>query len=125
MVRRPFVRRTVAFLALLGVVAMPSEVLTPDVHDGDFGRSVSVLTAEDAGAPTSRAPEQGPDLPSSNDQAPGHTSHAEHCGHAHVFVLAPAPSCPAQTALPVVALRGLTVLPASVPRSPEQRPPIA
>ncbi|MHB0962526.1 MAG: hypothetical protein ACYC5V_04855 [Gemmatimonadaceae bacterium] len=115
------VRRAVAFIALLGVIAMPAEATSPDLGDGGAGPAKSLATAVDQGTATHH--EHGPS--SSHTPAPGHSTHVEHCGHSHVFTRATLPSTSAETAPPVVALSGLTSIPDSVPQSPAQRPPIA
>ena len=121
---RPLFRRTVAFIALFGVIAMPAEAMSPDVGDSDTAPTTSLTAAVDPGAATSHESGQHPES-SSHRQLPGHSTHVEHCGHSHVLILAPLPSGRPETTLPAAALSGSTVVPASVSQSPDQRPPIA
>ncbi|MBI3568102.1 MAG: hypothetical protein HY084_07875 [Gemmatimonadetes bacterium] len=116
-------RRTVAFVALFGVFAMPAEALSPDVHDGDAGPT-NVATAIVPGAAPSHelVHRSGPSLPHS--PAPGHSTHVEHCDHSHVLSPTPLPSVAAD-AMRLAVTRGSPLIPASVPQRPDQRPPIA
>ncbi|MHB8837825.1 MAG: hypothetical protein ACYC7F_02610 [Gemmatimonadaceae bacterium] len=122
---RQVFRRAVAVLALLGLVAMPAETMSPDIHDGDAAVSTSTAAASMADEATGHAVGQDRDGSPAESPAPGHSTHVEHCGHAHVFVQATPIACATDAGLPEVELSGMTGIPASVPRSPEQRPPIA
>lgn len=104
-----------AVTALLGAFATAGEAALPDVHDGDSSRAVSVSAAGSSELSAPAAP-QAP--------VPCHSTHVEHCGHSHlVLVAAPASFVPSHSRVkdsPTLA----AIAPASVPRAPEQRPPI-
>lgn len=113
-------RRGAALFALVCVVAMPFELMVPDVHDADVAATL-VVSMSDQGHP----PANASDTPEERVPLPSHSGHVDHCTHAHVLGLGFAdatlqasvadsrvPDAPSQTLL-------------SVSRPPHRRPPIA
>ena len=113
-------RRVAALFALLCVAAMPFELLAPDVHDAD-GIAASVLGGGDQGhRGTNPSGEPADRIP-----LPTHSTHVDHCAHAHLAGLIAAEVTPqssvARSSVPDTPSQRLL----SVSAPPHQRPPIA
>lgn len=114
-------RRVAALFALLCIVAMPFELLVPDVHDADGIAAAQVVGASDEGNPAT-SPRGVPDDPA---PLPTHSTHVDHCTHAHLAGLG-TPDATAQSPMArsrVPDAQSLKLLSLSVP--PRKRPPIA
>ena len=114
-------RRVAALFALLCIVAMPFELLMPDVHDADGVAAAQVVGAGDEGnpAPSPRS------VPDDSEPLPTHSTHVDHCTHAHLAGLR---TPDATTESPVARSRvpdAPSRRPLSVSVPPRKRPPIA
>lgn len=117
---RAIVRRLIAFVLLVGAVAMNVEALLPDVHDGD---AQATVTASHVASLLSGSIERLADG-TSQSSMPVHAAHLEHCSHSHLLI-------PATAKAPDVAVHQFTLvaavsleMPASVSPRLNQRPPI-
>ena len=110
-------RRTVAVLLVLGFGMFTAETLIADVHDGDVGTAV-------AGMVESTAPHSH-DVPDQSTGDAGHSMHVCHCAHSHAGPPALASSFAEQWLDAHTPSASPDLLPHSVGRDLQLRPPIA
>jgi hypothetical protein len=115
---------------MVGVLFTPIELLLPDAHDGDAPATVGTVDWT-ANAPlANRVLLAAADGAGQGDQQlplqlPVHTTHVDHCAHAHLLTLVVAPRL---TAAPIPSPEPFELgrsRPASITLAPHLRPPIA
>lgn len=113
-------RRLAALFALSCVVAMPFEVVAPDVHDVDTEATPVVRTSDQGHSPAKSGGSQDERVP-----LPSHPGHVDHCTHAHLLVLGVTEAASQASLVRSRVPDARSALPRSVSLSPHQRPPIA
>ncbi|HWE42471.1 MAG TPA: hypothetical protein VG432_08195 [Gemmatimonadaceae bacterium] len=127
---RRFGRAFVALAVMVGVLFTPVERLLPDVHDGDACATIETASWSGEVPVVSAAQLASADGSGQGDQrlpleAPIHTSHVDHCAHAHLLTLAASPRLDAEPVSSPGPFELGSRRPASITLAPHQRPPIA
>lgn len=117
--RHPWIRRTLAIIAMANLAGVAVEFNLPDVHDGDAAAVAPVVTTQSSPLAGSGG------TPQSQDQSSGHAVHVDHCAHAHLLAAVEEIQPDASAQPPVHVFSRLISLHDSVKNAPLSRPPIA
>ena len=118
-----------ALVVMVGALSAPIEHLLPDAHDADAsGRSGTAIAGGGSGTGVTslhHASEPAGDQRDVPPQGPVHSTHVDHCAHAHVLALdaqarAYTAATPARDPFDLTSQR-----PVSISLAPDLRPPIA